>query len=231
MNPPRPRPLSGPSQRPASGGKPRQLVILLHGLGADGNDLIGLAPYWAKLLPDAEFLAPNAPFPCDMAPFGYQWFSFQSRELDAIEAGVRAAAPPLDVYIDEALAARGLSERELALVGFSQGTMMALHVGLRRADPVAGIVGYSGALIGGAALPGEIRSRPPVLLIHGEADEIVPVGAMSMAERTLKAAGISVATLSRPGLPHSIDEEGLRRGGAFLREKLLGGGVTGVGGG
>jgi phospholipase/carboxylesterase len=222
MNPP--RSLSGPSQRPASGGKPRQLVILLHGLGADGNDLIGLAPYWAPLLPEAEFLAPNAPFPCDMAPYGYQWFSFQSRELAAIEAGVRAAAPPLDAFIDEALSARGLSERELALVGFSQGTMMSLHVGLRRASPFAGIVGYSGALIGDVTLPGEIRSRPPVLLVHGEADDVVPFTAMGMAERALKAAGIPVTTLGRPGLPHSIDEEGLRRGGAFLKEKLLGGG-------
>jgi phospholipase/carboxylesterase len=214
--------LSGPSQRPASGGKPRQLVILLHGLGADGNDLIGLAPYWAPLLPDAEFLAPNAPFPCDMAPYGYQWFSFQNHDLAAIEAGVRAAAPHLDAFIDDALAARGLSERELALVGFSQGTMMSLHVGLRRASPVAAIVGYSGALIGDVTAPGEVRSRPPVLLIHGEADDVVPFAAMALAEQGLNAAGVPVTTLGRPGLPHSIDEEGLRRGGAFLREKLLG---------
>src|SRR5271154_2128947 len=99
--------LSGPSHKPSSGGKPRQLVILLHGLGADGNDLIGLAPVWARILPDAEFVAPNAPFPCDMSPYGYQWFSVQDRSPEAILGGVRAAAPLLDGFIDEALASRG----------------------------------------------------------------------------------------------------------------------------
>lgn len=113
--------LSGPSRPPASGGKPRRLVILLHGLGADGNDLIGLAPYWAPLLPNAEFLSPNAPFPCDVAPYGYQWYSSQDRTPEAAFAGVRVAAPILDAFIDEALAERGLDDSELALVGFSQG--------------------------------------------------------------------------------------------------------------
>src|SRR5690242_9960165 len=113
--------LSGPSRKPASGGAPRQLVLLLHGLGADGNDLIGLAPYWEQLLPDAEFLAPDAPYPCDMAPFGRQWFSLQDRSPAAILAGVRGAAPTLDAFIDEALAQRNLDASRLALVGFSQG--------------------------------------------------------------------------------------------------------------
>src|SRR6266581_6424649 len=112
--------LSGPSRPPLAGGQPRRLVILLHGLGADGNDLIGLAQYWARLLPDAEFLSPNAPFPCDMAPYGYQWFSSQDRSPEAVLAGVRAAAPVLDAFIDEALKERDLADSELALVGFSQ---------------------------------------------------------------------------------------------------------------
>src|SRR5215472_388055 len=128
--------LSGPSRHPAAGANPGRLVILLHGLGADGNDLIELAPYWARLLPTAEFLSPNAPFPCDMAPYGYQWFSSQDRSPEAVLAGVRAAAPILDAFIDDALAMRGLSDRDLALVGFSQGTMMSLFVGLRRAEAV-----------------------------------------------------------------------------------------------
>lgn len=151
-----PRP-SGPSRPPASGGKPRRLVILLHGLGADGNDLIGLASYWARLLPDAEFVSPNAPFPCDTAPFGYQWFSSQDRSPEAVLGGVRAAAPILDAFIDEALENRGLGSRELALVGFSQGTMMSLFVGLRRAEPVAGIVGFSGRLLAPELLATELR--------------------------------------------------------------------------
>src|SRR5450432_3837749 len=148
--------LSGPTHPPSSGGRPRQLVILLHGLGADGNDLIGLAPVLARVLPDAEFVAPNAPFPCDMAPSGYQWFSMQASSPSMILGGVRAAAPMLDAFIDEALAARGLGEKDLALVGFSQGTIMALYVGLRRAHPVAGILGYSGALVGADVLAQEI---------------------------------------------------------------------------
>src|SRR6201987_4568698 len=110
--------LSGPSRPPASGGKPSRLVVLLHGLGADGNDLIGLGPHWARLLATAEFLSPNAPFPCDMAPYGYQWYSSQDRSAEASLAGVRAAAPILDAFIDEALAERGLDESDFALVGF-----------------------------------------------------------------------------------------------------------------
>ncbi len=214
--------LSGPIRKPASGGKPRQLVVLLHGLGADGNDLIALAPVWAPLLPDAEFVAPNAPFPCDMAPFGRQWFSVQDRTPARLLAGVRAAAPILDAFLDDALQARGLAASELALMGFSQGTMMALQVGLRRAPAVAGILGYSGALVGADELGREIRSRPPVLLVHGDADEIVPVAALPLAVDMLTAAGVTVEHLLRPGLGHGIDEEGIRRGGAFLRKNLVG---------
>ena len=214
--------LSGPSRPPASGGKPRRLVILLHGLGADGNDLIGLAPYWARLLPDAEFLSPNAPFPCDMAPHGYQWFSSQDRSLEAVLGGVRAAAPILDAFIDEALEERGLGSGELALVGFSQGTMMSLFVGLRRAAPVAGIVGFSGRLLAPELLASELRSRPPILLVHGTEDPLVPFSSLAAAETTLKAAGVPVETVTSVGIGHSIDDQGLRRGGQFLK-KVLGG--------
>jgi len=214
--------LSGPSRPPASGGKPRRLVILLHGLGADGNDLIGLVPYWARLLPDAEFLSPNAPFPCDMAPYGYQWFSSQDRSPEAVLGGVRAAAPILDAFIDEALEERGLGSRELALVGFSQGTMMSLFVGLRRAEPVAGIVGFSGRLLAPELLASEVRSRPPILLIHGTEDPVVPHSSLAAAENELKAAGVPVETVSSVGIGHSIDDQGLRRGGQFLKNVLSG---------
>jgi phospholipase/carboxylesterase len=214
--------LSGPSRPPASGGKPRRLVILLHGLGADGNDLIGLAPYWARLLPDAEFLSPNAPFPCDMAPHGYQWFSSQDRSPEAVLGGVRAAAPILDAFIDEALEERGLGSRELALVGFSQGTMMSLFVGLRRAQPVAGIVGFSGRLLAPELLAEELRSRPPILLVHGTEDPLVPYSSLAAAETTLKAAGVPVETVTSVGIGHSIDDQGLRRGGRFLKDVLSG---------
>jgi phospholipase/carboxylesterase len=212
--------LSGPQRPPTAGGPPKRLVILLHGLGADGNDLIGLAPAWAPLLPEAEFLAPNAPFPCDMAPYGHQWFSVQDRSPAAVLAGVRAAAPILDGFIDEALADRGLAEADLALVGFSQGTMMSLYVGLRRARPVAGILGYSGRLLAPELLPQELRSRPRVLLAHGTEDPLVPYDSLAAAENALKAVGVPVETLTCPGIGHSIDQAGLRRGGQFLKAVL-----------
>ena len=214
--------LSGPSRPPASGGKPSRLVILLHGLGADGNDLIGLAPYWAPLLPTAEFLSPNAPFPCDMVPSGYQWFSSQDRSPAALLAGVRAAAPFLDAFIDDALAERGLVDADLALVGFSQGTMMSLYVGLRRSDPVAGIVGFSGRLLAPELLADELRSRPRTLLVHGTDDALVPYESLAAAEASLSNIGVSVETLTCAGIGHSIDQNGLRRGGSFLKNVLYG---------
>lgn len=212
--------LDGPRFGPAAGGKPQSLVLLLHGLGADGNDLISLAPYWAKLLPHTEFVSPHAPFPCDMAPYGRQWFSLQDRSPNMILAGVKAAAPILDAFIDAELAKRGLTDDKLALVGFSQGTMMSLYVAPRRARTPAAVVGYSGALVGAESLVTEVKSRPPVLLVHGDADPIVPFQAMAAAASGLRAAGLTVETLPRPGLPHSIDDEGLIRGGRFIAEHL-----------
>jgi phospholipase/carboxylesterase len=212
--------LSGPSFGPSSGGKPRRLVLLLHGLGADGNDLIGLAPYWAPRLPDTEFLSPNAPFPCDFAPYAYQWYSVQDRSPEMQLAGVRAAAPILDALIDEVLAARGLAVRDLAVVGFSQGTVMSLFAGLRRPEPVAGILGYSGRLVAPELLAAELRSRPPVLLVHGTEDPLIPYEEMAEAASALKAAGVPVETLSCPGVGHSIGEEGLAHGGHFIERVL-----------
>src|SRR5437899_4269699 len=194
--------VTAPSRPPPPGGKPRRLVILLHGLGADGNDLIGLQQRWGRIVPDAEFISPNAPFPCDVAPYGYQWFSVQDRTPAALLAGLRAAVPSLDAFIDEELQKRGLTEADTALVGFSQGTMMSLYVGLRRAKPLAGILGYSGALIGAETLTQDIRSKPRVLLVHGDADQVVPFAALARAETALAAAGVPTQTLIRPGLGH-----------------------------
>ena len=212
--------LEGPRQPPHQGGEPKSLVILLHGLGADGNALFPLAGCWAPLLPETEFVSPHAPFHCDTTPNGYQWFSFQDRSPESVLAGVRAAAPVLNEFIDEALAARGLDESRLALVGFSQGTMMSLYVGLRRAKPLAGIVGYSGRLIGEAALADELRSRPKVLLMLGTADEVVPFKSLDYAQKQLTAVGVPVTTVRRPGLGHSIDDTEIAKGGDFLRDVL-----------
>src|SRR5579863_10190225 len=135
--------LDGPRLLPKHG-KPQQLVVLLHGYGADGNDLIGIGAEWQSLLPDAEFLSPHAPFPCEAMPFGRQWFAFQGRSREQVLDGVKRAAAILDQYLTEILAERGIDESKLALVGFSQGAMMSLYVGLRRAKPVAGVVAFSG---------------------------------------------------------------------------------------
>ncbi len=207
--------LHGPSLGPASGGAPEQLAILLHGVGADGNDLLGLAPQFQGALPGALFLSPHAPFSFDMAPVGYQWFSIGDFAPETRLAGARAAAPILDAFIDAQLAEHGLDEDRLVLIGFSQGTMMALHVGLRRERRLAGIVGYSGMLAGAEVLAGEIRSRPPVLLVHGDADPVIPVQALPAAVKGLKAAGVQVDSHVRPGLGHGIDAEGVRLGVAF----------------
>lgn len=214
-------PLTGPVLRPASGGPAAQLVVLLHGVGADGNDLIQLAPYFAQALPEAEFLAPHAPFHYDMAPFGHQWFSLQDRSPAAITAGVRIAAPILDAFLDAELARRGLGDEALALVGFSQGSMMAMHVGLRRPRACAAIVGYSGALVAPETLADEIAARPPVLLVHGDADEVVPVDYLALAAQALEEAGVPVFAQVRPDLGHSIDEDGVALGAAFLSRRLL----------
>lgn len=210
--------LTGPTAAPASGGPARQLVVLLHGVGADGADLIGLAPYMAPALPDAAFIAPDAPFPCDMAPFGRQWFSLSDRSPPALAAGVRKVAPILDAFIDEQLALHGLSDAELALVGFSQGTMLTLHVAPRRAHAAAAVVGFSGAVVEPETLAGQVRSRPRVLLIHGDQDDVVNPACLGQAERALAAVGIPVLAQSRPDLGHSIDGPGLELAIGFLRQ-------------
>lgn len=210
--------LTGPEALPLSGGPARQLVVLLHGVGADGSDLAELVPYMAPALPDAVFVAPDAPFPYDMAPFGRQWFSLADRSVAALAEGVRAAAPILDAFIDQQLARFGLTEAELALVGFSQGTMTALQVAPRRARAAAAVVGFSGAVVAPEALARELRSRPRVLLIHGDADEVVNPACLSHAEQSLSAVGLPVLAESRPGLGHSIDGPGLGLAVAFLRQ-------------
>ena len=216
--------LTGPERPPAAGGAPRKLVLLLHGLGADGNDLIGLAEPWGQLLPHACFAAPDAPEPCDMAPSGRQWFSLGDRSPARMADGIARAADALDADIDARLAALGLAERDLALVGFSQGTMMSLHVAYRRAAPCAGVLGFSGRLLAGERLGDELRARPPALLVHGDADDLVPVGALFEATATLAACEVPVQWHVSRGIGHGIAPDGLEIGGHFLRDVLSGAG-------
>ncbi len=208
--------LSGPERAPKSGDKPKHLIMFLHGYGADGNDLIGLSPMLANDFPDAEFISPNAPFPCEMSPSGRQWFTLLDRSPQIMLRGAMDAAPLLNTFIDAQLKRFALTDDKLALVGFSQGTMMALFSALRRPKACAGIVGFSGSLVGEEG----IISKPPVCLIHGNADDVVPYGAMALASAVLKHEGLSVETHTRPGMGHGIDPEGLNIAVKFLKDKL-----------
>lgn len=214
--------LDGPRLAPAAGGAPRQLVVFLHGYGADGADLIGLGREWAPLLPHAAFVSPNAPEPCAMAQTGRQWFDLSLGDMSIIAEGVKRASPALDAFLDAELKAHELGAEQLALVGFSQGTMMALAVGLTRKDPPQAIVGYSGALatVEGLPPPGQ---GPAILLVHGDQDEVIPVDAMHMAREILGQAGLPVEWHVSKGIGHGIDGDGLRLGGTFLKEAFSGG--------
>ena len=213
--------LSGPEAGPVSGGAPDSLVVLVHGYGADGNDLIGLAPLFAQALPGAAFVSPHAPYPCEMAPFGRQWFSIQNEDpLSRLEE-IRHAAAILDAFIDARCAALGIADDRLALLGFSQGTMMSLFVAPRRAVPCAGVLGYSGRLEGADLLAAETVSRPPVVLVHGDSDELLPLDRLEHARAALAENGFTVDAHVRPGLGHGIDEAGIEIGRRFLSSRLI----------
>lgn len=212
-------PLNGPRLR-ARSGTPKQLVVLLHGYGADGADLIEVGRQWQRWLPDAAFLAPNAPQLLPGSP-GRQWFPLTFRDPTERWRGVNQAAPALDAALDAELEAQGVPANRLALVGFSQGTMMALHVGLRRAVQPAALLGYSGMVVleddqNPEGLKGQTRGRPPILLVHGDRDDVIPVEALFVSADALVAAELSCEWHLAIGVGHSIDAGGLRHGGLFL---------------
>src|SRR5882762_5277586 len=218
--------LDGPRLEPRSGAA-KQLVVFLHGFGADGKDLIEIGRAWQQFLPDAAFVSPHAPEPCAGAPMGRQWFPLTFRDPDERWKGVNAAAPALNRFLDAELARRKLPASALALVGFSQGTMMALHTGLRRATAPAAIVGYSGLFVlpnnaEPDAVAAEIKSRPPVLLVHGDQDDLIPVEALFHATQALAALEVPTEFHISAGIGHGIDQEGLRHGGEFLARRLRG---------
>lgn len=212
------RGLDGPRMPPANGGRPAKLVIFAHGYGSNGQDLIGLAPYWARLLPDTAFVAPNAPESVPGYPEGRQWFAIGRTDPGAMAVGVQKAGASLDKFIDAELTRYGLPASAIALVGFSQGTMMALHVGLQRAEPIGAVIGFSG-LYTGAAPP---KTRPPVLLVHGDQDERIPVDALLTAATGLADAGVPSLWRISLGAGHTIAEDGLALGGQFLADAFAG---------
>jgi phospholipase/carboxylesterase len=205
-------------------GETRSAVIFLHGYGANGADLLGLADPLAEYLPDTLFLAPDAPESCAGAPFGYQWFPIPwidgSSEEEA-EAGLARATLDLQAFLDGVMVDEDLLPEQVILFGFSQGTMMALHVAPRREDPVAGIVAFSGRLLQPEALADEAQCRPPVLLIHGDADEVVPVSSLPKAAEALQQAGWEevYAHIMR-GTGHGIAPDGLQVALAFMADRL-----------
>ena len=218
--------ITGPRLDPKNG-PTRQLVVFLHGYGADGKDLIEIGRQWRPWLPEAAFVAPNAPEPCSMSPMGRQWFALSNRRPDAREgaderwAGVVKARPALDAFIDAELERLGLDESRLSLVGLSQGTMMALHAGLRRKRAPASIIGYSGVLIGPEHLS-EATARdargapPPILLVHGDQDPVIPIDALFVSSEALAKAEIPNQWHLSIGIGHGIDNGGLRHGGLFI---------------
>jgi len=204
------------SQLPHAGGPPKTLVVMLHGVGSNKEDLIGLAPYIAPALPHTAFISVDGVEDCDMAPMGRQWFSLNDRSPARMMSEAARTAPTVHAFLDQLLIDTGIDESRMALLGFSQGTMMSLYVGLRRKKKPAAIVGFSGALLADENFAVTVTAKPPVLLIHGQEDGVVPFAAMPRAKGQLEAAGITVDTLACPGLAHSIDEAGLRRAAQFL---------------
>lgn len=214
--------LTGPSQD-AANDDADALVIFLHGYGADGADLLGLAQPLAPYLPSVKFLAPNAPDRCTNNAAGFQWFPIPwldgASDEDA-QAGAEAAFELLDDYLDTVAKEEGIGPERTILVGFSQGTMMSLHVGLRRAAALAGIVGFSGRLLVPERLGAEVASKPPVLLIHGAMDDVVPPSSMPEAEAALRDAGVPVVTHESAGIAHGIAPDGLSLSLQFIARIL-----------
>jgi phospholipase/carboxylesterase len=214
--------LDGPRWGPRSKGTPRQLVVICHGLGADGHDVIDLAPAWSVALPDALFVAPHGPEPCADNPMGRQWFGVGDRAPATMAAGVRRARVALDGFLDAELARLGLPPEAYALFGFSQGAMTALYTGLRRCHAPRAILAYSGALLAPETLAAEIANRAPVLLVHGEADEVVPAGRSHEAEQTLQGLGVPLETLYGAELGHMLSDAGISFGALFLQRAFAG---------
>ncbi len=212
--------IDGPRIAPKSG-TAKHLVVFLHGYGADGNDLIEIGRQWQHWLPDAAFVAPHAPEPCGMSPMGRQWFGLTFRDPDERRRGAIAARPGLDAFLDGELERHGLDDSKLALVGFSQGTMMALHVGLRRKRAPAALLGYSGSLVAPELL-GEATGKPPILLVHGDQDDVIPLDALFAAADDLAKAEIPCQWHLSFGIGHGIDGGGLMHGGLFLAQTLTG---------
>jgi len=209
----------------ARSGRARSLVVFVHGYGANGADLLGLAEPLAPHLPDTVFVAPDAPEPCLGNPFGFQWFPvpwLDGSSPEAAAQGLAASAGDLNAFLDARLADEGLADQAMALVGFSQGSMMSLHVAPRRENPVAAVVAFSGRLLEPERLAAETRVRPPVLLLHGDQDPVVPFEDMALAGDALVRGGFETYGHVMEDAGHSISPDGLSAALGFLKARLPG---------
>lgn len=214
--------LTGP-RKDAISGNTDSLVIFLHGYGSDGNDLIGIADSLAEHLPNTTFLSPNAPQRCVNNPMGYQWSPIPRLDgstEEAAQAGQVEAVKLLNAYLDEVAISEGTGPERTIIFGFSQGTMMALHVGPRRTKPFAGIAGFSGRLLYPELLETEMKSKPPILLVHGDSDEMVPPASLPKAADALTKAGFEVFTHISKNTGHGIAPDGLGTALQFIKMKL-----------
>lgn len=203
--------------------KATSIVVFLHGYGADGADLLGLADPLAPHLPGTAFYAPDAAEPCVNNPMGYQWFPIPWMDGSSPEQARASAAlsfADINAFLDKVLTDEGIAPARLALVGFSQGTMMSLEVAPRRAAAIAGVVGFSGRLLEPEALAGQVRVKPPILLLHGDQDPVVPFDSMGIAADALTAEGFEVYTHVMQGTPHGISPDGLSMALGFLKQRF-----------
>lgn len=203
---------------PRGGGKPKSLVMFLHGYGSNANDMAGLTRYFSDVLMDAQFMSLNAPDPFEMGMFGYQWFSLKNMDTEYIQREVSTNHGVLDAFIDRQLKRFELENRNLVLIGFSQGAMMSLYTSMRRKSPIMGVLSYSGVLAEDDESMGEqVTAKSPVLLVHGDSDEVVPPGNFDYAKKLLEKHGFDVDAHLIDGLNHGIDSAGVQFGREFLR--------------
>ncbi len=212
--------LSGPMLAPASGQAPTQAIVLLHGYGSDGNDLIGLAPHWQPILPHALFVSPNAPEVCRQSAFGFQWFdiSFDGDRLAKRQIGVVQARPVLVEFLADLWTQTGIVPEQTVLAGFSQGAMMALHVGLSLPQKLMGIIAFSGAFLPPQGFGSDAFAKPPVCLVHGDMDDVVDPEHSADADIALRLAGVEVSYHVSQGTAHGIAPDGLQFASAFLQK-------------
>lgn len=208
--------LSGPMLPPRSGDKPRQVVVLLHGYGSDGSDLIALASHWQDLLPDALFVSPNGPENVPGHPMGYQWFSLDVDRIESRTIGLPMARPIVVEFLHALWAQTGLSARDTLIVGFSQGAMVALHVGTSLDEPLMGIIAFSGAFVPPAGFYDGSKARPPICLVHGDMDNVVDPRLSAEAAEALRKAGFEVNYHVDHGVGHGISPDGLAFASGFI---------------